>query len=184
MMTSRFALMIALTLAGAATAAERSIMVYQDQVTAATARISECGSGCVRQMSVTTTYSFVHHGDYQGLLSELSELSLRTTVYDTPWEDSEVGELLFKVSSTIHQRQRWRRANMRRKVENPTELANAIYTTVPAGTVVTLELTQTPVPLISEDFTVNIRRYNGDQLMGTGSYAFSPRQFSDDYHMQ
>lgn len=170
MISARHLLSLAL-LTTTASAADTTVNVINQNGFSATAVVSDCSSGCSKQMTVTSRYQFIFAGDYDALYAEIAAVGLRMTVYDAEWADAESGELLFKVSSTIHQRQRWRRANLRRKIDTPTELANAIYSTVPAGTEVTLEFLQVPTPLTSTDFTINARRYVGDALVSTASRA-------------
>lgn len=171
----------------AVSAAETSYTILGQPGFSAKATISDCQTGCSKQMAISGSYDFVFDGDYQNLLSELESFGWRVTVYDSAWQDAESGELLFKVSSTIHQRQIWRRANLRRKVDSPATLANAIYTTVTPGSTVTLEFLQDAAALTSSDFTVNVRRYEGEELLGSGSRAVTPEHVQDnagDTHIQ
>lgn len=166
-------------------AGESRYTVYQQNGFKAEAIISECTSGCSRQLSVVARYDFLYNGDYNQLLEMLQAFGLRVSIYDGQWADADEGEVTMKVSSTIHQRQRWRRANLRRKMDTPTQMASAIHATVPAGTVVTLEFQQTPLPLVGSDFTINVRRYADDTLVSSGSRAVAPANdgniYNDEY---
>ncbi|MFZ5843920.1 MAG: hypothetical protein ACOY3E_13600 [Pseudomonadota bacterium] len=174
-MNSKALLMFALGLsASAVVAAESRYVIYEQNGFMAEATINECNAGCARQMSVVVRHDFVYNGDYGALVTMLDSFGLRVSVYDGEWADADEGEVVMKVSSTVHQRQRWRRANLRRKMDTPVQMASAIHASVPAGSVVTLEYQQAPVALLGNDFTVNVRRYNGETIVSSGSRAIAP----------
>lgn len=158
----------------AALSVESSYTIYQQNGFKAEATVNDCASGCSRQLAVMARYDFLYDGDYDDLLAMLQAFGLRVSIYDGQWSDADEGEVVMKVSSTIHQRQRWRRANLRRKMDTPIQMASAIHATVPAGTMVTLEFHQTPLPLVGSDFTINVRRYANDSLVSSGSRAVAP----------
>lgn len=163
--------------------AAQSTVVYQDDAFTASARISACVSGCARQMAVDASYRFTFNGNYSALLDELEQLSLRTVAYDSSWQDVESGELVMKVSSTVHQRQRWRRSVLaRRKVEDVASMAAAIYAVAVPGQQITLEFLQSPSPLSDMDFTINVRRYKGDSVVSSGSKAVVTPPIDDGDH--
>ncbi|MFN4292387.1 MAG: hypothetical protein ACK4E7_16145 [Permianibacter sp.] len=174
-MKGKALIMFALGLsASAVAAAESRYVVYEQNGFRAEAIINECDAGCTRQMSVTVRHEFVYNGDYEALLAMLDSLGLRVSVYDGEWADADEGEVVMKLNSIIHQRQRWRRANLRRKMDTPVQMASAIHASVPAGSVVTLEYQQAPAALHGNDFTVNVRRYHGDTIVSSGSRAIVP----------
>ncbi|HEX4911554.1 MAG TPA: hypothetical protein VFV64_12410 [Permianibacter sp.] len=180
-MNSKALVMFALGLsASAVSAAESRFVVYEQNGFSAEATINECDAGCARQMAVTVRHDFIYNGDYQALLGMLESFGLRVSVYDGEWADADEGEVVMKVSSTIHQRQRWRRANLRRKMDAPVQMASAIHASVPAGTLVTLEYQQAPIALSGNDFTINVRRYNGETIVSSGSRAVAPVGGSND----
>lgn len=185
-MNSKALILFALGLsASAADAAESRFVVYEQNGFLAEATINECDVDCIHQMSVIVRHDFVYDGDYEALLAMLQSFGLRVSVYDGEWADADEGEVVMKVSSTIHQRQRWRRANLRRKMDTPVQMASAIHASVPAGSVVTLEYQQAPIALLGNDFTVNVRRYNGDTIVSSGSRAIAPVAGSfGDTHFQ
>ena len=155
-------------------AAESRHTVYQQDGFSAEAVIDNCGDSCGKQMAVIARYEFTFSGDYATLLATLQTIGLRVSVYDGEWSDANAGDVVMKVSSTIHQRQRWRRANLRRKMETPDQMASMIYATLPVGTLITLEFQQDPYPLQGDDFTINVRRYASETLVSSGSKAFTP----------
>ena len=172
---TRFSLGLAILISCSGSfAAEATYPVVSQNGFSAEANLSSCSSSCSRQMAVTARYEILFNGNFTDLLASLESLGLRISIYDGQWSDSDEGEVVMKVSSTIHQRQRWRRANLRRKLETPNQMASAIYATVPVGTTVTLEFLQAPAPLTGNDFTINVRRYQGDTLLNTGSRAIAP----------
>lgn len=161
---------------------ESRYTIYQQNGFKAEATINACASGCSRQLAVMARYDFLYNGDYNQLLEMLQAFGMRVSIYDGQWADADEGEVVMKVSSTIHQRQRWRRANLRRKMDTPTQMASAIHATVPAGTMVTLEFHQTPLPLVGSDFTINVRRYAEETLVSSGSRAVAPANDGNFYY--
>lgn len=162
-------------LAAAGVSADTEIQVYQDSNFDAKAVLSSCTSACLQQMAVVTQYRFLYNGDYNTLYSLIDSIGIRATAYDSEWQDAESGELLFKLSSTVHQRQRWQRTvRGQRKPQKVADMANAIYATATAGQTVTLEFLQDATPLVGSDFTVNVRRFEGDTLVSSGSTAVGP----------
>lgn len=181
MKTKCLTLLLGCLAGAAAEAADVSIMVHQDDRFMAAATVGRCSGGCTNQMAITTKYQFQFNGNYAALINELNSLELRASVLDSSWQDAESGELVMKVSSTVHQRQIWRRSVLaRRKAENPTALANSIYNAAVPGEVVTLEFNQQPTPINSSDFTINVRLYQSDVLLTSGSEAVIPRMLNNE----
>jgi len=151
--------------------AETVIPVYEDSHFTATAQFNACTSACTKTMAVTAVHQFVFDGDYNHLYNELATVGIKVTVYDDDWLDSDSGELYFKLVSARARLQFWRNRNRHRKVDNLTEAASAIYAIAIPGQVVSLEFLQQPVVSASGDFTVNVRRYRDEVLIGSGSRA-------------
>ena len=179
----RLSSLIMVLMAPPALFAEQSTVIYQDDAFSASARISACTGGCTNQMSVDASYRFVFNGNFNALYTELEQLNLRAVAYDSNWQDADSGELVMKVSSTVHQRQRWRRTVLsRRKVENVSDMAMAIYAAAAPGQQITLEFLQSPSPLNDADFTINVRRYINDSVVSSGSRAVVGSPNDDDHH--
>ncbi|NQD35851.1 hypothetical protein HPT27_02380 [Permianibacter sp. IMCC34836] len=157
-----------------AMAADSVVPVYQDEDFVANAEISSC-SGCGKRMAVMARHQFVFDGDYNHLYAELADIGIKVTVYDGVWADSDSGEVNFKVASSTRPLERWRRTNLgQRRLNKVSESANAIYAVTAPGQLVTLEFLQDANDLVGNDFTVNVRRYKSDSLVGTRSMAVSP----------
>ncbi len=174
----RLATLALLSVGSGSALAETMVPIYEGESLAAEAKLSACSSGCTYQMSVTARHKFVFSGDYSALYSELSDISLKVTAYDDDWVDSESGLLLYKVGSTVHRQQRWRRTILqRRKVEQVEELAAAILATASPGQTITLEFEQEPQQLTGTDFTINVKQYLANTVIESRSRAVTPNYF-------
>lgn len=155
-------------------ARQQIVEIDESDTFSAGAQINSC-DGCVGQMAVTAQYSFVFDGDYNHLYDELNAIGIKVTAYDSDWVDSESGETTFKLASSRRALERWRRSNLgHRRVGKVSESANAIYAVAVPGQTVTIEFNQDPTNISAADFTINVRRYRNETLIGTRSIAVTP----------
>ncbi len=173
---------LAMLLQGIGTAfAETVVSIHEGSMLAAEAKLSTCSSGCSKQMGVTARHHFVFNGEYAALYNQLSNVSIKVTAYDDGWIDAETGTLSYKVGSTVHRQQRWRRTILqRRKIEQVEELAAAILATASPGQTITLEFEQEPQRLTGTDFTVNVKQYHADSIVESRSRAVTANNFISD----
>lgn len=136
------------------------------------------GEGCIKKLVTHGSQSFVYNfTSFEQLEARLASFALETTVYDATWDQPLETDALIKVNGNVVAGEKFRRECVsckKRRRKDPRGTATSVYSMAKQGDVIEVVFQPVSAPVDSNSFTINIKRYENEQLLSSQSKAWYP----------
>ena len=153
-------------------------VVYDDGELKQTYRVELCAAGeaCVRKVITQISQKFVYTAEpYEVLQNKLAGFGIETSVYESSWSEPLEVNATMKINGQAVFSEIVRRdcpPCKKRRRKNANETLVALYGTARAGDVIEFVLDPIVSPINSNGFTMNVKRYLNDTVIGSQSQSW------------